>query len=210
MRDTGIGIPAEKLPELFADFRQVDGSIAREFGGTGLGLAISRRLVILMGGSLAVVSAFGDGARFFFTLPLVIGTPVRDPEEHAPPAPRKLRILVAEDTDMNQMLIRLLLTQDGHTVTIVDNGASAVDAVAQNDYDLVLMDMQMPILDGVSATRRIRALPDKAGRLPILALTANVLAEELAACRDAGMQGHLAKPIDPKRLRAALAENAAA
>ncbi len=204
VRDTGIGIPAKKLPELFREFSQLDGSIARDYGGTGLGLAISRRLVALMGGALGVESRVDSGSRFFFTLALVPGT--------APPAPavvpvaeRKLRILVAEDTDTNQLLIKLLLTQDGHAVTVVDNGVSAVEAVACQDYDVVLMDMQMPVLDGLGATRRIRALPDAAGTLPILALTANVLPEELAACREAGMQGHLAKPIDPYHLRATLA-----
>ena len=205
VRDTGIGIPAEKLPELFRDFSQLAGSVARDYGGTGLGLAICCRLVTLMGGTLGVESRIGAGSRFFFALALVPGTAAPEPAV-VPAAERKLRILVAEDTDTNQLLIKLLLTQDGHVVTVVDNGASAVDAVTRQDYDLVLMDMQMPVLDGVSAARQIRALPDAAGKLPILALTANVLPEELAACRDAGMQGHLAKPIDPYRLRAALAE----
>jgi signal transduction histidine kinase len=203
--DTGTGIPAGKLPALFRDFSQLDGSITRDHGGTGLGLAICRRLVALMGGTLGVESRADAGSRFFFDLALVPGTAVPEAAE-APAAERKLRILVAEDIDTNQLLIKLLLTQDGHAVTVVDNGASAVDAVALQDYDVVLMDMQMPVLDGLGATRRIRALPDAAGKLPILALTANVLPEELAACRDAGMQGHLAKPIEPYRLRAALAE----
>jgi len=207
VRDTGIGIPADRLAGLFRDFRQGDGSIAREFGGTGLGLSISHRLVALMGGALDLSSEVGVGSRFFFDLPFALAA--AKPAVAAPAVERKLRILVAEDTDMNQMLIRLLLTQDGHTVTIVDNGASAVEAVCRQDFDLVLMDMQMPVMDGVDATLRIRALPDKAGRLPILALTANVMAEELAACRDAGMQGHLTKPIDPNRLRAAIADVAA-
>ena len=205
VRDTGIGIPARKLPELFRDFSQLDGSIARDHGGTGLGLAICRRLVALMGGALSVETRIDVGSRFFFALALVPGTAAPEPAV-VPAAERKLRILVAEDTDTNQLLIKLLLTQDGHVVTVVDNGASAVEAVTRQDYDLVLMDMQMPVLDGLGATRQIRALPDAAGKLPILALTANVLPEELAACREAGMQGHLAKPIDPYRLRAALAE----
>jgi signal transduction histidine kinase len=209
VRDTGIGIPAEKLPALFCDFSQLDGSIARDHGGTGLGLAISRRLVALMGGTLGVESRIDSGSRFYFSLALVPGTAVPEPAA-VPAVERKLRILVAEDIDTNQLLIKLLLTQDGHVVTVVDNGASAVEAVARQVYDLVLMDMQMPVLDGLGATRRIRALPDAAGKLPILALTANVLPEELAACRDAGMQGHLAKPIEPYRLRAALAEVCAA
>ena len=207
VRDTGIGIPADKQGELFRSFGQIDGSITRTYGGTGLGLAISRGLVELMGGKLEVESAVGLGARFFFDLPLEPGRPVVEPA--APILGRKLRILVAEDTDVNQMLIRLLLTEDGHAVTVVDNGASAVDAVSRQDYDLVLMDMQMPIMDGVVAAQRIRALPSAAGRLPILALTANVLPEDVAACRDAGMQGYLSKPIDPSRLRSAIAEIAA-
>ena len=208
VRDTGLGIAKEKLPELFREFHQLDGSVARDFGGTGLGLAISRRLVALMGGALDVETELGIGSRFFFDLPLALGSAV----EPAPPAPiaeRKLSILVAEDIEMNQMLIKLLLVEDGHAVTVVDNGASAVDMVARQSFDLVLMDMQMPVMNGVDATRRIRDLPGKAGRLPILALTANVMPEELAACRAAGMQGHLPKPIDPNRLRAAIAEIAA-
>jgi signal transduction histidine kinase len=205
VRDTGIGIPAEKQPELFRDFSQLGGSVARDYGGTGLGLAICRRLVTLMGSTLGVESEIDSGSRFFFALALVPGTAVPEPAG-VPAAERKLRILVAEDTDTNQLLIKLLLTEDGHAVTVVDNGASAVEAVVLQDFDVVLMDMQMPVLDGLGATRRIRALPNAAGKLPILALTANVLPEELAACRDAGMQGHLAKPIDPYRLRAALAE----
>ena len=207
VRDTGIGIPAEKLPELFRDFSQLAGSVARDYGGTGLGLAICCRLVTLMGGTLGVESRIGAGSRFFFALALVPGTAAPEPAV-VPAAERKLRILVAEDTDVNQMLIRLLLTQDGHAVTVVDNGASAVDAVTRQDYDLVLMDMQMPVLDGVSAARQIRALPDAAGKLPILALTANVLPADVAACRDAGMQGYLSKPIDPYRLRAAWRKSA--
>ena len=109
-------------------------------------------------------------------------------------------ILVAEDAPLNQEIISLLLKRFGHQVAIVENGAEAVEAVTSRHYDLVLMDMQMPVMDGIEAVRRIRALAGPAGRVPVVALTANVLPEEIERCRQAGMQGHLAKPIDPDRL----------
>ena len=211
VRDTGIGIPADKRANLFQPFRQMDGSIARDHGGTGLGLAISRGLVTLLGGRLELASVIGVGSRFFFDLPFVPGSALAAPAEPvAQAAPRALRILVAEDNEVNQTLIKLLLAPDGHSVTMVDNGVAAVEAASRQDLDVVLMDMQMPIMDGIEAARQIRALPGQAGQVPILALTANVMAEELAACRDAGMQGHLTKPVDLKRLRAALADMTAA
>jgi|HubBroStandDraft_1064217.scaffolds.fasta_scaffold05151_3 signal transduction histidine kinase/CheY-like chemotaxis protein len=208
VRDTGIGIPADKLGKLFQDFSQIDGSISREFGGTGLGLAISRRIIDLMGGSLGVESDFGVGSTFWIKVPF---EPASLPPIEAETAGASaggaakqtgLHILVAEDVLPNQIMIEILLHKGGHEVTIVENGVAAVEAVANGDFDLILMDLQMPVMDGIEATREIRKLPGKPSRIPIVALTANVMPDEIEACRAAGMQAHLAKPIDPNKLMA--------
>ena len=206
VRDTGIGIPADKQGKLFQQFSQLDGSISREFGGSGLGLAISRRLATLMGGTLGVNSELAIGSVFWLEVPY---QPALLPKVEAlPPVeaesrPRR-RILVAEDVLPNQIMIETMLTKAGQDVTVVENGALALEAARTGDYDLILMDLQMPVMDGIEATRAIRALPGKPGEVPIMALTANVMAEEVAACRDAGMQGHLAKPIDYVKLMATI------
>ncbi|MGQ3046753.1 MAG: ATP-binding protein [Niveispirillum sp.] len=208
--DTGMGIPADRRQHLFMPFTQLDASVTRRFGGTGLGLAITRRLVEAMQGQITVESQPGAGSRFEVTLPLAIAMP--PPPEPGPaaalaalPSYRPLSILLVEDVFANQMLVRTILEKAGHKVTVVENGAEAVRSVAQADnvYDLVLMDVQMPIMDGMEATRRIR----QAGHtLPILALTANVLREEREACLDAGMNGHIAKPVTPQALNQAIAD----
>ncbi len=208
--DTGMGIPADRLKHLFMPFTQLDASVTRRFGGTGLGLAITRRLVEAMQGQITVESQPGAGSRFEVTLPLAIAMP--PPPEPGPaaalaalPSYRPLSILLVEDVFANQMLVRTILEKAGHKVTVVENGAEAVRSVAQagNVYDLVLMDVQMPIMDGMEATRRIR----QAGHtLPILALTANVLREEREACLEAGMNGHIAKPVTPQALNQAIAD----
>ncbi len=203
VRDTGIGISPDKQDRLFQDFSQVDNSIARQYGGTGLGLAISRQLIQLMEGELGVETAVDEGSNFWIELPYraalvehpAIAKPVHRSLQHG-----GLHILVAEDAPLNQEIISLLLKRFGHQVTIVSNGAEAVEAVVRERYDLVLMDMQMPVMGGVEAVRQIRALTGPAARVPVIALTANVLPEEIERCRQAGMQGHLAKPIDPDRL----------
>ena len=206
VRDTGIGIPADKQGRLFQQFSQLDGSISREFGGSGLGLAISRRLASLMGGTLGVSSELGLGSVFWLEVPY---QPALLPRVQAPPPaeaePRvRRRILVAEDVLPNQIMIETMLSKAGQDVTVVENGALALDAARTGDYDLILMDLQMPVMDGIEAARAIRALPGKPGEVPIFALTANVMAEEVAACREAGMQGHLAKPIDYTKLLATI------
>ncbi|HVJ51363.1 MAG TPA: ATP-binding protein [Aliidongia sp.] len=203
VRDTGIGIPADKQHKLFQDFSQVDGSISREFGGTGLGLAISRQLVHLLDGELGVETEPGVGSNFWIELPY--RPPQDDHTEALSPVHRSLQqgglhILVAEDAPINQEIIGLLLKRFGHQAVLVGDGAAAVEAAAQQPFDLVLMDLHMPIMDGLEAARRIRFLPGAAGRLPIVALTGSVMAEEIEQCRVAGMQGHLAKPIDPDKL----------
>jgi len=202
VRDTGIGIPADKLGKLFQHFSQVDGSISREFGGTGLGLAISRRIIGLMGGTLGVESVLGTGSVFTIEVPYQTALLHMAAPSEAEPivSERRLNVLVAEDVVPNQIMIEIVLGKAGHEVNVVENGALAVEAVQRGDYDVVLMDLQMPVMDGLEATRRIRALAGPANRVPIVALTANVMPDEIAACRAAGMQAHLAKPIDAAAL----------
>ena len=204
--DTGIGIPKDRQNRLFQRFSQVDGSIQRDFGGTGLGLAICRHLVELMGGEIGVSSVDGGGSTFWFT--------VRMPRTSAPAevtapvlaaAPRRTgRLLLVDDSPINQELARAVLTGAGHVVETVGDGQSAVDAVRERAFDLVLMDVQMPGMDGMTATRSIRALPGPVSRLPVIAMTANVLPEQVSAFRDAGMDDHVGKPFDRERLYATI------
>ncbi len=205
--DTGIGIAEDKRHRLFERFSQVDSSVARRFGGSGLGLAICKRLVELMGGTIGVASREGEGSTFWFTVTL---PPSAIPIAAPPPAPRagpgrRVRILVVEDIDINQRLAVALLEAAGHAVDVVDDGARAVAAVAAASYDLVLMDVQMPGMDGVTATRLIRAADGPQRGVPIVAMTANVLPEQVRAFREAGMDGHLGKPLNRGLLHAAVA-----
>ncbi|HEY8383891.1 MAG TPA: PAS domain S-box protein [Microvirga sp.] len=205
VEDTGIGIPAEKLGRLFQRFSQVDSSIRREFGGTGLGLAISRQLVDLMGGRIAVESVPGEGSTFAFTVTLPqASSPAGPPAAPAPEAARPARILLVEDLDINQELARAVLEAAGHQVDVATDGAEAVEAVQRGTYDLVLMDVQMPGMDGLSATRAIRALDHGARNVPIIAMTANVLPQQVTACRQAGMTDHVGKPFKRNELHAAV------
>lgn len=210
--DTGIGIPPERQCQLFEPFHQADASTARRYGGTGLGLAICKRLVTLMGGQLGLTSEAGRGSLFWIEIPLrpteppnnapALPTPGADQTE-TPPQP--LHVLVAEDLPVNQLLVRAILERAGHRVDIAADGAAAVAAVKRIPYDLVLMDVQMPGMDGLQATRAIRTLPTAAGRIPIIALTANALPSEVERCRAAGMNDHIAKPIEASHLLATLA-----
>lgn len=208
--DTGMGIPADRRRHLFMPFSQLDASVTRRFGGTGLGLAITRRLVDAMGGRIDVESQPGQGSTFRVFLPLpetqAPAVTLSDPDASTPlPSYRPLSILLAEDVFANQMLVRTILERAGHRVTVVENGEEAVDAltISPQAFDLILMDVQMPKMDGMEATRRIRQL---GATLPILALTANVLREEREACVEAGMNGHLAKPVTPQGLQTAITE----
>ena len=213
--DTGIGIPQDKQAGLFERFAQVDGSISRRFGGTGLGLAISKRLVELMGGSIAVVSQEGLGSTFAVTLRLPLYdssveweaselNPSSTVPEAAHPT-RPARILLAEDLAINQDLARAVLERAGHTVDVVSDGAEALQALQLATYDLILMDVQMPVMDGLEATGRIRALPAPLCDVPIIALTANVLSEQVSRFRKAGMDGHVGKPFRRDELLTAVA-----
>ncbi|MBS0246104.1 MAG: response regulator [Proteobacteria bacterium] len=210
--DTGIGIPKDGLPLMFKEFSQLDSSIARRFGGTGLGLAICRRLVTLMGGAISVESEAGKGATFRFTIDCRIdkaaqAQPVATAATVSPPvlaAPRDLRILVVEDNKTNQQVALALLARLGYTPDIANDGAEALTACSTHSYDVVFMDVMMPGMDGPSATRAIRELPAPFGSCHIIALTANASPADQISCRDAGMDGFLAKPVTRAGLAAQL------
>ena len=207
VRDTGIGIPEEKRVVLFDAFSQVDSSTTRKYGGSGLGLAISKRLVEAMGGEIAVESVVGVGSRFWFETPLELGdvVAVKAAMRHLPVAVPPQRVLLVEDVELNQVLIADMLRSHGHAVTVAANGEEAVGLVRRERFDLVLMDVQMPVMDGVEATRRIRALASPVGEVPVLALSANVMAHERERYLAAGMNGVLTKPIDWPQLFEAMA-----
>jgi PAS domain S-box-containing protein len=201
--DTGIGIPESEHGRLFQRFSQIDGSSSRRYGGTGLGLAISRQLIELMGGGIGVESEPGRGSTFRFSLTLPKADVPRAAEAAAPVRAgerRRLRILLAEDVEINQEIARSILERAGHRVDVVSDGAEAVMAVQTGIYDLVLMDVQMPVMDGVTATQRIRALPEPVGTIPIVAMTANVFAEQIASFKAAGMNDHVGKPFKREEL----------
>jgi len=205
--DTGPGVTAEDQPRLFHRFSQGGRVTMRRYGGTGLGLVISKQLIEMMGGRIGFESEPGRGSTFWFELPLARETAVVEDRKATGlsgivAAGRPARILLAEDVPMNQIVTSSLLKKAGHTVEIVEDGAAAVDAVRAGDYDLVLMDLQMPVMDGLEAAAAIRRLPDGKAGVPIVALTANALSEQLRACLDAGMNDHVTKPIDPAALLA--------
>jgi CheY-like chemotaxis protein len=208
VRDTGIGIATDKIKHLFGRFSQADSSIARRFGGTGLGLAISKQLIELMGGKIGVESTEGEGSIFWFTLPLREGQPVETDiaaaQTDGPATQKSLRILVAEDNQVNQMVIGLMLRQLGHQVDLVTNGIEACEQVQKAPYDLVLMDMQMPEMDGLTATQTIRRLPQDCASLPIIALTANAMEGDRERYIAGGMDDYVAKPIALPQLIAAI------
>jgi PAS domain S-box-containing protein len=204
--DTGMGVEPDKLDTLFERFTQADQSTTRNFGGTGLGLAISKRLIAAMGGEIGADSTPGEGSTFWFEVPLTVTDAEDRAEEIEAVAPeRTARILIADDAPANRELVMAILTQLGAVADAVADGAEAVEAVSTGFYDLVLMDMHMPVMDGLEATRRIRALDGDLGRLPIIALTANVQADQVKTCLDAGMDGHVGKPINVAELARAVA-----
>jgi len=216
--DTGIGIPADKLDAIFKSFTQVDSSTSRKYGGTGLGLTISKRLVELMGGRIWVESVSDHGTTFYFTVRLRVrmGTPMAAREASTQPAPRviagsgrELHVLVADDSIHNRMLLQAYLRSAQYLVDTVENGAEAVERVQAGHYDVVLMDMQMPVMDGYTATRGIRQWEQSHSRgpLPIIALTAYALSGDRNKCLEAGCTDYLAKPIKKAALFAVIAEH---
>ncbi|MCJ2054083.1 ATP-binding protein [Methylobacterium sp. J-070] len=204
--DTGIGISPDRQERLFRRFSQADSSIRRDYGGTGLGLAISRRLVELMGGTIGLVSEAGRGSTFWFTLALPLASAVAAAiPSRSSRRGRAGRILLVEDVEINRELACTVLRAAGHTVDFATDGIDAVRAVEAANYDLVLMDVQMPRLDGMMATRLIRCLPGSVAQVPVVALSANVLPDQVEAFRAAGMDDHFGKPFQPQELCDAVA-----
>ena len=221
VRDTGIGIDPDGVRKLFSAFSQVDSSISRRFGGTGLGLAICQHLVTLMAGTIAVDSMPEIGSTFRFTVSLArartdgvldsarpAGSAEGDAAKAGATGRRVLNILLAEDNPVNRQVATRMLARMGHTVVAVEDGAEAVRAAAAADYDVILMDMMMPVVDGLTATRQIRAAAPPRCQTRIVGLTANAQASDRADCEAAGMDGFVTKPVTLDRLRAVLEKTA--
>jgi signal transduction histidine kinase/CheY-like chemotaxis protein len=218
VRDTGIGVSSDRLPLLFSSFQQADSSISRRFGGTGLGLAISKRLAELLGGRVGAESTEGAGSVFWAEIPVDIATAediaahskhTTDAEFEAAVATlqsleRPLRLLIAEDNATNLFVATAVLAKFGIKPDVAGNGVEALHAVRQIAYDIVLMDVHMPEMDGLEATRAIRALPGANAQVPIIALTANAFADDMAACKAAGMNAHVPKPFRTEELITAI------
>ena len=210
--DTGIGIAEDTIPKLFQKFSQADNSTTRKYGGTGLGLAICRELAQLMSGEVGVESTPGQGSTFWFAVDCRVADSAILPMPEAGsrsrllalPGERRLRLLVAEDNQVNQVVILSMLRAAGHECDIAKDGREAIAAVQRGSYDGVLMDIQMPVIDGVEATQSIRKLGDEYQKLPIIALTANAMAGDEEHYLGRGMNDYVPKPIDPDRLTLAL------
>jgi signal transduction histidine kinase/CheY-like chemotaxis protein/HPt (histidine-containing phosphotransfer) domain-containing protein len=204
VEDSGIGIAPEAVPSLFDRFTQADSSITRRYGGTGLGLAICRDLCIMMGGTIGVETAPGRGSVFRFSIVARMGDPsaLRLVEPSVTEAARNaalppLRVLAVDDIDVNRDIVRGILERSGHKVALAANGADAVRLAREQDFDMILMDIQMPGMDGLTATRRIRDLPGPHGQTPIIALTAHASGSSRPECLSAGMNGFVTKPLRP-------------
>ena len=207
--DTGQGIPADRRDRMFQRFSQADGSINRNHGGTGLGLAICKGFVDLMGGEIGFKSVEGQGASFWFTISAPVAEAVADEVSDAWDAhgdDRPARILLVDDLPVNRELVRAMLGAAGHSFVDAGSGAEAVQAALGSRFDLIFMDLQMPGMDGLTATRIIRSTAELNRDTPIIALSANVLSQHLAACAEAGMDDHLGKPIRPAELLAKVAQ----
>ena len=209
--DTGIGVAPEEVPGLFAPFTQADSSTTRLYGGTGLGLAISREIVEALGGSISYAPHSPSGSVFSFTALLAVASGVPRAVARVGPAPgdagdhRGQRVLVVEDNEVNQMVAGGLLESMGYTVALADDGLAALEVLAQRSFDAVLMDVQMPRMDGYAATRALREREGAGRRTPVIAMTATAVEGERARCLDAGMDDYLTKPVDPAALADALA-----
>jgi PAS domain S-box-containing protein len=213
VRDTGVGMTPEVLDQIFSEFAQADVSTARRYGGTGLGLSICRKLAALMGGELTATSAPGAGSAFTARLPLCRLGPRRPGQTPAPApgrnaAPVEIRLLAAEDNATNQLVLRTLLNQAGIEPTLVANGMECVEVWEAGEWDVILMDVQMPVMDGPTAARAIRARESALGRrrTPIIALTANAMTHQVSEYLAAGMDDHVSKPIEASKLFRAVVE----
>lgn len=207
--DTGIGVSQDKIATLFERFTQADNSTTRVYGGTGLGLSISRRLIEMMGGEIGADSCTNEGSTFWFEVPLIAGERRAERRVQEPTIDNQssgLKILVADDAPANRELVTAILGSMGVEVHAVADGVEAVEAARLGGYDLILMDVHMPVLDGLDATRAIRALDGVAARTPIIALTANVQPEQVERCREAGMDDHCGKPIQVAELVRVMSE----
>ncbi|MGL1903502.1 MAG: ATP-binding protein [Fibrobacterales bacterium] len=213
--DTGIGIPNDRIDTLFDKFTQADGSTTRKFGGTGLGLTISKQLSNLMDGDIVVSSILGEGSTFTFYLPLTLpseeeqrGTPSTDETQESSiqiihKSPHECTILLAEDNDINAMLATALIQKLGYTIDVAADGKKALDSLSNKNYDLILMDLQMPEMDGITATVAIRTSKEyrQFSHIPIVAMTANAMEHDRLACHEAGMDDFISKPLNPDALK---------
>ncbi len=209
VEDTGIGIAADQIHKIFESFSQENSETTRKFGGTGLGLTISKQLVELQGGSLQVKSTKGVGTIFWFMIPYAIGQAVEKKDMHDTETKlRPITVLLAEDQPMNQMVAIDTLESmfEGITIDVANNGQEAVDKATQQKYDLIFMDVHMPVKDGYTATKEIRMEGSLNSKTPILALTANAVREEIDKCLESGMNRHLAKPFEPEKLKQTVIE----
>ncbi len=202
VRDTGIGMSGEAASKMFQPFTQADTSTTRKYGGTGLGLSICKQLVELMGGKIGVESTLGKGSLFWFEIPLPVAAPVAVPSSRPIPdvITKKLSILIVEDNNVNAMIARVMMEKLGHTISLAVNGQEALNALKQQTFDLVLMDCQMPVLDGFETTKIIRTSKESWKDIPIIAMTANAMSGDRDRCLAVGMTDYVSKPIKKEEL----------